>query len=100
MFKNIQANVLVSEQGVAKITDFGNAVLKGHTLQFTTTTSASDFSLRWTVGCPCSYFEGFLTMDKAPELLDGTTDTYSQKADVYALGMVSLAYTQQFISLR
>jgi serine/threonine protein kinase len=30
---------------------------------------------------------------KAPELLDGTTGGYSEKADVYALGMVSFACT-------
>jgi serine/threonine protein kinase len=30
--------------------------------------------------------------DKAPELLDGTTGVYSEKADVYALGMVSFAF--------
>jgi hypothetical protein len=32
-------------------------------------------------------------LDKAPELLDGTTGVYSEKADVYALGMVSFACT-------
>ncbi|KAF8600427.1 kinase-like protein [Ceratobasidium sp. AG-I] len=67
------ANILVSEGGVAKLTDFGNTVLKSHTLSFTGTTSTSNFSLRWT----------------APEVLEGTTG-HMKQADVYALGMTIL----------
>jgi serine/threonine protein kinase len=99
IFNNIQANILVSEQGIAKITDFGNVVLKSHTLEFTMTTGATSFSLCWTVGGPCSYVEGLLIMNKPPEILNGTTDEYGQNADIYALEMVSLAYTHSFRSL-
>ncbi|KAG8714123.1 hypothetical protein FRC08_012338 [Ceratobasidium sp. 394] len=46
------SNVLVSDNGIAKLTDFGNAVLKKHTLEFTGTTSGSKISVRWTVSTP------------------------------------------------
>ncbi|KAG9099948.1 hypothetical protein FS749_016646 [Ceratobasidium sp. UAMH 11750] len=64
------SNVLVSDNGIAKLTDFGNAVLKKHTLEFTGTTSGSKISVRWT----------------APEVLRGES-AYTKEADVYALGM-------------
>ncbi|KAG8687338.1 hypothetical protein FRC08_012043, partial [Ceratobasidium sp. 394] len=66
-------NVLVSDQGVPMITDFGNAVLQQGTLQFTETMNAPQFTPRWT----------------APELLDDGPKQ-SQEADVYALGMTIL----------
>ncbi|KAG9091698.1 hypothetical protein FRC06_000451 [Ceratobasidium sp. 370] len=66
-------NVLISDKGVAKLTDFGNAVLKKHTLEFTGTTSGSKISVRWT----------------APEVLKGES-AYTKEADVYALGMTFL----------
>ncbi|KAF8595317.1 kinase-like protein, partial [Ceratobasidium sp. AG-I] len=64
-------NVLIDGKGTAKLTDFGNVLLEHYSLQFTTTTTKSSHSIRWT----------------APELLldEGT---YSMEADVYALGMV------------
>ncbi|KAG8685325.1 hypothetical protein FRC08_013178 [Ceratobasidium sp. 394] len=67
------ANVLVSSEGVAKLTDFGCTKLKKGTLGFTTTTSSSMFSTRWA----------------APEILDGSASS-SKEVDVYALGMTLL----------
>ncbi|KAG8714120.1 hypothetical protein FRC08_012335 [Ceratobasidium sp. 394] len=63
-------NVLISENGVAKLTDFGNTALKKYTLEFTGTTSGSNISVRWT----------------APEVLVGDS-AYTKEADIYALGM-------------
>ncbi|KAG9125338.1 hypothetical protein FRC07_008021 [Ceratobasidium sp. 392] len=63
-------NVLVSEDGIPLLTDFGNATIQKHTLSFTDTSTNTAMSLRWA----------------APELLSGTT-TFSKPADVYALGM-------------
>ncbi|KAG8713221.1 hypothetical protein FRC09_018962 [Ceratobasidium sp. 395] len=67
------SNVLVSEQDIPMITDFGNAVLEQGTLQFTETTKQSGFTPRWT----------------APEILNDEV-TQSREADVYALGMTIL----------
>ncbi|KAG9097660.1 hypothetical protein FRC07_010752, partial [Ceratobasidium sp. 392] len=66
-------NVLVSEDGIAKLTDLGSTKLKDASLQFTSGTSATVLSLRWA----------------APELLGGLS-SYSTEADVYALGMTFL----------
>ncbi|KAG8734736.1 hypothetical protein FRC12_018407 [Ceratobasidium sp. 428] len=67
-------NVLISDDGVPMLTDFGNAVLQDCTLNFTTTTQKNSLSPRWA----------------APELLDEREGTYSLAADVYALGMTIL----------
>ncbi|KAG9077219.1 hypothetical protein FS749_010919, partial [Ceratobasidium sp. UAMH 11750] len=67
-------NVLVNDNGAPMLTDFGNAVLQDCTLNFTATTRKHSLSLRWA----------------APELLDEREGTYSQEADVYALGMTVL----------
>ncbi|KAG9122271.1 hypothetical protein FRC07_001436, partial [Ceratobasidium sp. 392] len=64
-------NVLISDDGVPMLTDFGNAVLRDCTLNFTATTQKNNLSPRWA----------------APELLDERESTYSTAADVYALGM-------------
>ncbi|KAG8723998.1 hypothetical protein FRC09_000806 [Ceratobasidium sp. 395] len=64
-------NVLVSDQGVPVITDFGNAVLEQGTMQFTETVKQGGFTPRWT----------------APEILEDEVKQ-SRQADVYALGMV------------
>ncbi|KAF8603022.1 kinase-like protein [Ceratobasidium sp. AG-I] len=66
-------NVLISDDGTAKIADFGSTILKEYTLQFTDTTTSSGVSMRWA----------------APELLEGKT-LRSFEADVYALGMTLL----------
>ncbi|KAG9097001.1 hypothetical protein FS749_007303 [Ceratobasidium sp. UAMH 11750] len=44
------SNVLISRDGVTKLTDFGCARLKKGTLGFTTTSSDAMFSMRWAVG--------------------------------------------------
>ncbi|KAF8602916.1 kinase-like protein [Ceratobasidium sp. AG-I] len=67
------ANILVSEHGQAKLSDFGNSLLKYHTLQFSGASQMPSFSLRWA----------------APELIEGSTKS-SKEADVYALGMTIL----------
>ncbi|KAF8602348.1 kinase-like protein [Ceratobasidium sp. AG-I] len=67
------ANVLVSDDGDALLTDFGNAVLQERTLQFTYTTAKNHLSPRWT----------------APELIR-EEGTFSNEADVFALGMTML----------
>ena len=44
-----QANVLISDEGIAKLTDFGCTTLRGDaTVQFTHT-GTINFSLRWAV---------------------------------------------------
>ncbi|QRV89058.1 Tyrosine kinase catalytic domain protein [Ceratobasidium sp. AG-Ba] len=64
-------NVLICDQGVAKLTDFGCTKLNTGTLEFTTTTSGMRFSFRWT----------------APEILNGLSHVPDKPADIYALGM-------------
>ncbi|KAG8780328.1 hypothetical protein FRC12_023180 [Ceratobasidium sp. 428] len=68
------ANVVVSREGIAKITDFGNTRLQDYTLQFAPTSKGLDFSLRWT----------------APELVSEQPAALSNESDVYALGMTIL----------
>ncbi|QRV80017.1 Tyrosine kinase catalytic domain protein [Ceratobasidium sp. AG-Ba] len=63
-------NVLVSKDEIAQLADFGNAVLREYTIQFSKTSTKHNISPRWT----------------APELFRGSK--YSMEADVYALGMV------------
>ncbi|KAG8723829.1 hypothetical protein FRC09_001590 [Ceratobasidium sp. 395] len=65
------ANVLISASGLPKLSDFGNAVLKKYTLQFTGGTTSLNVSMRWT----------------APELLTGG-DCFTKEADVFGLGMI------------
>ncbi|KAG8688066.1 hypothetical protein FRC08_011637 [Ceratobasidium sp. 394] len=62
-------NILVSDTGEPLITDFGNAILEECTLQFTSSTTGSHLSTRWT----------------APELLEGGKRSF--EADIFALGM-------------
>ncbi|QRW11620.1 WD repeat and SOCS box-containing protein 1 [Ceratobasidium sp. AG-Ba] len=66
------ANVLVSEDGVAQLADFGNSVLQEYTLQFSETSSRESLSFRWA----------------APELF--TDSRCTKQADIYALGMTIL----------
>ncbi|KAF8602996.1 kinase-like protein, partial [Ceratobasidium sp. AG-I] len=73
-----QLNILVSHDGVAKLSDFDHSILSNATLAFSATTNAGGGTLRW----------------MAPELLVSTEDGNIQPAirtaqtDVYALGMV------------
>ncbi|KAG8790204.1 hypothetical protein FRC12_012535 [Ceratobasidium sp. 428] len=64
------ANVLISSEGVAMLTDFGCTELKNGTLCFTATTGDPKFTMRWA----------------APEILEGL-QARSKEGDVYALGM-------------
>ncbi|KAG9113372.1 Microtubule-associated protein, microtubule dynamics during spindle orientation, partial [Ceratobasidium sp. 392] len=66
-------NVLISSSGTPMLADFGNAILKDRTLQFTATTKATSLSSRWA----------------APELFKGLC-IHSMEADVYALGMETI----------
>ncbi|KAF8596200.1 kinase-like protein [Ceratobasidium sp. AG-I] len=71
-------NVLVSKDGVAKLTDFGSTRLKEYTLKFTGENDDSNFTLRWT----------------SPEQLNG--GGYSLPGDIYGFGMTILeAFTGQ-----
>ncbi|KAF8602652.1 kinase-like protein [Ceratobasidium sp. AG-I] len=67
------ANILLSNDGVAKITDFGNTVLQKYDLNFTQASGRTRFSSRWA----------------APEVIEGAVQC-SKPADVYALGMTIL----------
>ncbi|CAE6465225.1 unnamed protein product [Rhizoctonia solani] len=67
------ANILVSDDHIPKIADFGNAILSNNTLQFTTTTSGPSMSIRWA----------------APEILEEKSG-FSYAADVYSLAMTFL----------
>ncbi|KAG8720610.1 hypothetical protein FRC09_009274 [Ceratobasidium sp. 395] len=72
-------NILVSDEGTAQISDFGNSILSDHSLVFTATTSRGGGTSRW----------------MAPELLleeddEGGIPDRSMPADVYALGMTIL----------
>ncbi|KAG8745229.1 hypothetical protein FRC10_008541 [Ceratobasidium sp. 414] len=69
--KGSQANVLISDEGYAQLTDFGSSILKHSTMQFTGASFKPSFSLRWAT----------------PELIEETVKN-SKEADIYALGMV------------
>ncbi|KAG9090404.1 hypothetical protein FRC06_001105 [Ceratobasidium sp. 370] len=72
-------NVLVSPEGIAKLSDFDHSILSNCTLGFTETTNAGGGTLRW----------------MAPELLlrqegDMVPLEKTKQSDVYALGMTML----------
>ncbi|KAG9120002.1 hypothetical protein FRC07_004685, partial [Ceratobasidium sp. 392] len=72
-------NVLVSQEGIAKLSDFDHSILSDCTLGFTETTNVGGGTLRW----------------MAPELLlrqedDMTPVAKTKQTDVYALGMTML----------
>ncbi|KAG9119366.1 hypothetical protein FRC07_005628, partial [Ceratobasidium sp. 392] len=70
-------NILVSGEGVIKITDFGNSVLENCSLAFSASGVAGGGTARW----------------MAPELIsreDAAAADRSMPADVYALGMTIL----------
>ncbi|KAG8684680.1 hypothetical protein FRC11_011746 [Ceratobasidium sp. 423] len=66
-------NVLISSNGVAKLTDFGLSTMSESSLEFSTTTSPQAGSIRWA----------------ALELLSEES-AKSRESDVYALGMTIL----------
>ncbi|KAG9092276.1 hypothetical protein FRC06_000165 [Ceratobasidium sp. 370] len=53
------ANVLISNEGYAQLTDFGSSMLKHSTMQFTGASFRPSFSLRWAVRIPVSLGEFF-----------------------------------------
>ncbi|CAE6456069.1 unnamed protein product [Rhizoctonia solani] len=63
-------NILISDEGVPLLTDFGNALLAQYTLKFTQTTSTNTLTMRWA----------------APELIEESSE-HNKATDVYALGM-------------
>ncbi|KAG8688979.1 hypothetical protein FRC11_004386 [Ceratobasidium sp. 423] len=63
-------NVLVSSDGVARLTDFGLSTMSESSLEFSATTTSQAGSIRWA----------------APELLTGDV-LKSKQSDIYALGM-------------
>ncbi|KAH7320491.1 kinase-like domain-containing protein [Rhizoctonia solani] len=67
------ANILISDDNVPKITDFGTSRLSQYTLDFEQTTGPPGMTLRWA----------------APELVKGE-GRQSTQADVYGLGMTYL----------
>ncbi|CAE7201382.1 unnamed protein product [Rhizoctonia solani] len=69
------ANIVVSQDYVAKLTDFGSATIKASSLQLMGSSSATNpaVSIRWA----------------APELVEGVTKCTSE-GDIYALGMTFL----------
>ncbi|CAE6468287.1 unnamed protein product [Rhizoctonia solani] len=67
------ANILVSDDHIPKLTDFGNSAISECTLRFTSTTGSLQTTLRWT----------------APEIFLGETK-HTFEGDVYALGMTIL----------
>ncbi|CAE6411010.1 unnamed protein product [Rhizoctonia solani] len=64
-------NVLVSSEGVAKLTDFDHSIISNCSLVFSATTQTGGGTLRW----------------MAPELLSEDTSMRNKQTDIYALGM-------------
>ncbi|KAG9119632.1 hypothetical protein FRC07_005265, partial [Ceratobasidium sp. 392] len=76
-YTQFQNNILVSADGVVKLSDFGNSVVANHSLAFSATNIAGGGTARW----------------MAPELItgeDGITADRSMPADIYAFGMTIL----------
>ncbi|KDN41107.1 hypothetical protein RSAG8_07661, partial [Rhizoctonia solani AG-8 WAC10335] len=67
------ANILISQDHIPKLTDFGSSAINKCTLEFTSTTGSPQMTLRWT----------------APEIFLGETK-HTFEGDVYALGMTIL----------
>ncbi|CAE6507503.1 unnamed protein product [Rhizoctonia solani] len=68
------ANVLVSDEGIPLLTDFGTSLVSDRTLRFTATTSGPSCTLRWS----------------AAEILQ-ETNPHTEASDVYALGMETIS---------
>ncbi|KAG8771372.1 hypothetical protein FRC12_003653 [Ceratobasidium sp. 428] len=76
------ANVMISEDGVVKIIDFGSASLKAYTLRFTSRMNSPGFSARWA----------------SPEVLEH--GTFTPQSDVFALAMTILEIITGHIPFR
>ncbi|KAJ1302983.1 hypothetical protein OPQ81_003275 [Rhizoctonia solani] len=68
------SNILVSADGVAKLTDFDYSLISDLSLLFTETTRVGGGTIRW----------------MAPELVIESTHQRSKETDIYALGMTFL----------
>ncbi|KAG8699091.1 hypothetical protein FRC11_013962, partial [Ceratobasidium sp. 423] len=66
----VQSNVLISDDGVPVLADFGNSLYPDQTMKFTATTSSYSLTARWS----------------AAELINGK-GVQSEASDVYALAM-------------
>ncbi|CAE6535718.1 unnamed protein product [Rhizoctonia solani] len=76
------SNILVSADGVAKLTDFDYSLISDLSLLFTETTRVGGGTIRW----------------MAPELVVETSYQRSKETDIYALGMVSvLVYISSYV---
>ncbi|CAE6495386.1 unnamed protein product [Rhizoctonia solani] len=76
-------NVLVSDDGVAKIIDFGSTVMNQYSLQFSGGEKAHHCTIRWA----------------APELMEAENASVSRPSDVYALAMVNTLERFYFLTL-
>lgn len=91
-----QCNVLVSQDGTAKLSDFDHSILLSncHTLVFSATTNPGGGTPRWMVSLTTGSSALLDFRIQAPELLLSSEDdtgppgTRSKEADIYALGMV------------
>jgi serine/threonine protein kinase len=70
--------VLVDTHGTALLTDFGLSRMMEDSTLWNTTASVAKGTIRW----------------MAPELLDGTVQTVTKEADIWAFGMT--AYVRNF----
>ncbi|ELU36337.1 Pkinase domain-containing protein [Rhizoctonia solani AG-1 IA] len=75
-------NILISNDDIPKLTDFGNAALAEYTLQFTQSTNTKGISIRWT----------------APEVCGGDSKP-TTASDIFSLGMEAIAREMPYIGL-
>ncbi|KAF8715206.1 kinase-like protein, partial [Rhizoctonia solani] len=75
-------NILISDDDIPKLTDFGNAALAEYTLQFTQSTNTKGISIRWT----------------APEVCGGDSKP-TTASDIFSLGMEAIAREMPYIGL-
>ncbi|CUA71090.1 Nephrocystin-1 [Rhizoctonia solani] len=75
------ANILVSDERIPVLADFGDCSLVDRTLGFTQTTSGPSFTVRWS----------------APEVIEEITP-HTKASDVYVLGMVNRIYPEHTVA--